>query len=107
MESTDSMASGDAEKNTSDGYDGWYNPTEAVKELDLAIAELKEAGVEISKENPIYLDLPYTSVSESRTQMAQIYKTSVEEALGGKVIINLVSCSSAEEWILHKLWLRI
>ena len=86
----------DAANNTSDGYDGWYNPTEAVKELEAAIAELKD--VEISKENPIYLDLPYFSGSEMRTQMAQVYKTSVETSLEGKVIINLVECTSAEQW---------
>ena len=86
----------DAKNNTSDGYDGWYNPTEAAKELEAAIAELKD--VEISKENPIYLDLPYFSGSESRTQMANVYKTSVEAALDGKVIINLVNCTSTDEW---------
>ena len=86
----------DAKNNTSDGYDGWYNPTEAAKELEAAIAELKD--VEITKENPIYLDLPYFSGSEMRTQMGQVYKKSVEDALGGKVIINLVECTSADEW---------
>ena len=33
-----------------------------------------------------------------RTQMGQVYKKSVEDALGGKVIINLVECTSADEW---------
>lgn len=88
----------DETTNSGDGFDGWYNPTEAAAELELAIAELAEAGVEISAENPIYLDLPYFSGSESRTQMANVYKTSVEEALGKKVIINLVECTSADEW---------
>lgn len=83
---------------TSDGYDGWYNKDEAVKELDAAIKELAKDGVEISAENPIYLDLPYFSGSEMRTQMANVYKTSVEESLGKKVIINLVECTSADEW---------
>ncbi len=88
----------DATNKSSDGFDGWYNPTEAAAELEKAIEELKAAGVEITAENPIYLDFPYPTVSEMRTQMAQVYKTSVEKALGGKVIMNLVGCSSAEEW---------
>lgn len=88
----------DAESKSSDGYDGWYNPEEAVKYLDAAIAELAEDGVEITAENPIYLDLPYFSGSEMRSQMAQVYKSSVEESLGGKVILNLVSCASADDW---------
>ena len=88
----------DAANNTSDGYDGWYNPTEAVKELDKAIEALAKDGVEISKENPIYLDLPYFSGSELRTQMANSYKKSVEASLDGKVIINLVECTSADQW---------
>ena len=88
----------DAENATGDGFDGWYNPTEAVKYLDKAIAALKEDGVEITKENPIYLDLPYPSNNESYTQKAQVYKSSVEKALGGKVILNLTSCASYDEW---------
>lgn len=88
----------DAKNKTSDGYDGWYNKEAAVKELEAAIAELAKAGVEITAEKPIYLDLPYFSGSESRTQMANVYKTSVEEALGKKVIVNLVNCTSADEW---------
>lgn len=88
----------DASKNTSDGYDGWYNPEEAAKQLEAAIAELAEDGLEISKENPIYLDLPYPSNDEEYTQKANVYKSSVEEALGGKVIINLVSCASFDDW---------
>ncbi len=87
------------EKNaTGDGFDGWYNPDEAVKTLDKAIEELAKDGVEISKENPIYLDLPYPSHRENYTQRAQVYKTSVEESLGGKVVINLVACTSDDEW---------
>ena len=88
----------DKTTNSSDGYDGWYNPTEAAKELKAAIAELAKDGVEVSAEKPIYLDLPYFSGSESRTQMATVYKTSVEAALGGKVIVNLVECTSADAW---------
>lgn len=88
----------DEKTSSGDGFDGWYNPTEAAKVLDKAIEELGKAGVEISAENPIYIDLPYPSNNESYTQKAQVVKTSIEEALGKKVIINLASCASYDEW---------
>ena len=77
---------------SSDGYDGWYNVDNAKEELNTAIAELKAEGIEISAENPIYLDYPYYSASETNTNMANAYKQSIESALGGAVIVNLVDC---------------
>lgn len=83
-------------KGSSDGYDGWYNVEEAVKELDLAISEL--ASLNISKDNPIYIDYPYYSSSATYVNMANAYKQSIESALGGKVIVNLVECKTASDW---------
>ena len=73
----------------STGYDGWYHPEEAVKELDKAIEELKAEGVEITEENPIVLDLPVTSEATYMVNRANAYKQSIEKVLGNKVIINL------------------
>ncbi len=87
-----------AETMSGDGFDGWYNPEVAAAELELAIAELKDAGVKISEKNPIHLELPYPSNDEEYTQKAQVYKTSVEEALGKKVVLDLVACASYDEW---------
>ncbi|MGN0164860.1 MAG: ABC transporter substrate-binding protein [Lachnospiraceae bacterium] len=81
-----------------DGYDGWYSPENAAAELELAIKELAEAGVTVDESNPIYIDLPYDSSSEIYTNKANAYKQSVENALGKKVIINLVSCKDTYEW---------
>ncbi|MGM9662312.1 MAG: ABC transporter substrate-binding protein [Oscillospiraceae bacterium] len=81
-----------------DGYDGWYNPDNAAAELEQAIAELAEDGVEISEENPIYIDLPYVSSVELYANKANAYKQSVEASLGGKVVVNLVACSDITEW---------
>lgn len=83
---------------SSDGYDGWYNVENAVAELDTAIEELAEEGVEISEENPIYIDLPYNSNDEKYTNRANAFKQSLENSLGGKVIVNTVSCSNSDEW---------
>ena len=73
-----------------DGFDGWYNVDNAVAELELAIEELAQIGVEISEENPIYIDTFYFTGSESNTNTKQAYKQGIESALGGKVIVNLV-----------------
>lgn len=88
----------DAENQTSDGFAGWHNPANAYEELQHAITELKEFGVEISKDNPIVMDLPYYSGADVYTNRAQTLKQSVEEALQGCVVVNLVSCADAKEW---------
>lgn len=88
----------DAENQTSDGFAVWHNPANAYEELQQAITELKEFGVEISKDNPIVMDLPYYSGADIYTNRAQTLKQSVEEALQGCVVVNLVSCADAQEW---------
>lgn len=83
----------DARIGSSDGFDGWYDPAAAKKELEQAVKALGEQGIEISAGNPIYLDLPYFSGSDNSTNQAQAYKRSVEESLGGAVRVNLIACS--------------
>lgn len=73
-----------------DGFDGWYNPEKAKEELELAIAELAQIGVEISKENPIQIDGFMNPSSETQKNAKNAYKQSVEKALDGKVVVNLV-----------------
>ncbi len=89
---------GDGGVGSSDGFDGWYNPENAVAELETAVEELAAEGVEISEENPIYLDLPYPANSEPYTNKENAFKQSVEKALGGSVIINLVAGNSFDDW---------
>ena len=83
---------------SSDGYDGWYNAENAAAELKIAIEELGALGLEISKENPIYLDLPTFTGSEAYKNRANAYKQSVEAALDGCVIINLTECVDSKQW---------
>lgn len=78
---------------SSDGFDGWYSPETAARELEIAVAELAQQGVQISADDPVYLDLPYFSGVDYYTNRANAYKQSVESALGGAVRINLVACS--------------
>lgn len=80
-----------------DGFDGWFNVENAKAELAAAAEELKADGVEISAENPIYLDLPYPANSEMYTNRAMAIKQSVENSLEG-VIVNAVSCVDYNEW---------
>ena len=82
---------------SSDGYDGWYNPTNAKAELDKAVAELKALGIEITAENPIVLDYPCYSGSPVYTNRANAYKQSVEASLGGLVKVNLIECPTADD----------
>ncbi len=81
-----------------DGYDGWYNPEAAASELAIAIEELAEEGVEISAENPIYLDLPYPTNREAYVNKANALKQSIENVTEGKIIVNLVGCANDDEW---------
>lgn len=88
----------DAENKTSDGFDGWYNPENAVEELNTAIEELAEDGITIDESNPIQIEYPYPSAVEVYTNKANSYKKSVEAALGGKVVINLVDAVDLDGW---------
>ncbi len=89
---------GDGGAGSSAGFDGWYNPEAAAAELATAVEALAAQGVEVSAENPIYIDLPYFSGSESYGNRANAYKQSVEEALGKAVIVNLVECVDSDAW---------
>ena len=82
----------------SSGFDGWYNAENAAAELAIAIEALAKEGVEITAENPIVIDMPYFSGSELRTNMSNVYKQSIETALGGKVKLNLVEAVTSQDW---------
>ena len=78
-----------------DGFDGWYNPEFAAAELETAIAELAEIGVTVDESNPIQIDWPYNGSVETVVNRVNAVKQSVETALGGKVILNLIECPDA------------
>lgn len=87
----------DAEKQTSDGFVGWYSPENAMEQLNIAIEEVKASGLEISPENPVYLDLPVFMASESDANRANVLKQSIEASLQGNVVINLVECADSKD----------
>ena len=84
---------------SSAGFDGWYNAEEAAKELETAVKELKKEGVKIDADNPIYLDLPTFTGSETYKNKSAAFKQSVENATGGFVIINIVDCENQDDWL--------
>jgi ABC-type oligopeptide transport system substrate-binding subunit len=84
---------------SSDGFDGWYNPEEAKKEMKTAIDELSKDGLTIDKSNPIVLEIPYPSGTEVYTNMLNAYKQSVEKALEGQVIISLIDVTDTDKWM--------
>ncbi len=74
-----------------DGFDGWYDPDNALAYLEEAIAELAEMGVEVSVDNPIRIETYYGSYSELSVNRAQAYKQSIETVTGGLVVVDLVA----------------
>ena len=82
---------------SSDGFDGWYHPAAAKSEMETAAAELSQEGLTISVQEPVILDLPYFSGSDSDTNRAFAYKQSMENALGGMVRVELIACGDMNE----------
>ncbi|MCD7862899.1 MAG: ABC transporter substrate-binding protein [Lachnospiraceae bacterium] len=82
---------------STDLFDGWYNVDAAVEEMDLAVEELAAMGITVDADNPVYIDIPYPNTSETRTNMYNAMKQSIENALDGRVIVNLVG-GTQDEW---------
>ncbi len=88
----------------SSGYDGWFNATKANEYLNKAIEELKAVGIEVSKENPIKLDLPTRTDSQTTMKMKQALKQSVETVTDGKIVISLVEYSTRDDYLNATYW---
>ena len=54
-------------------------------------------GYEVSEDNPIVLDYPYSAYHEIASNQAVVLKTSIENALNGLVEVALVECQDATE----------
>ena len=81
---------------SSSGFDGWYNPESAKAYITAAVEELAAVGIEVTKENPIYLDFCVNTVSTVSTNRMQALKKSVEAATDGLVIVNLVEFATSD-----------
>ncbi len=80
------------------GFDGWYNVEYCKENLNRAVEELKAQGVEISKENPLKLEIPYYDVSDVYTNRANALEQSIEASTDGLVDIVLVKCGGEDAY---------
>ena len=90
--------------NSSTGFDGWYNVEAAQAELNKAVEELAALGIEISAENPIYLDMPVRTDNAVNMNMKNVVKQSVEKATNGLIIINLVEYNTRDAYLDATYW---
>ena len=92
----------------SSGFDGWYNEAAAQTLLAKAVATLEAKGYKIynyneddsieSVANPIYIDFPCFSGSDTYINRARAFAQSVNSAFNGAVIINIITCSTSSVW---------
>ena len=83
----------------SSGFDGWYSKDNAAAYMAKAIEELKAQGIEVSAENPIYIDLPVNTTTETAKNMKQAMKQSIEDATGGCIKCNLVEYATRDDYL--------
>jgi len=83
---------------SSDGYDGWYNPEAAKGYLAKAVEELAAEGIEVTKENPIQMDVMYHSGDQTYVNQYNAYKKGLEDVLGGLVQVNLVGFADRNDY---------
>jgi hypothetical protein len=83
---------------TTDGYDGWYNPTAAKAYLDKAVEALAKEDVIIDEKHPIQIDLPTFTGSEIYEARGNAIKKSIEASLGGFVKVNIIACKTSDDW---------
>ena len=89
---------------SSAGFDGWYNVDAAKAYLAAAVEELAAVGIEVSAENPIYIDMPTRTDSEVTMNMKQAVKQSVEAATDGMIVINLVEFATRDTYLDATYW---
>lgn len=83
---------------TGDGFDGFYDPDNAMYYLELAIEELASIGYEVTVDNPIYMDVPRRTYNDTYAQSAEVYKETIENVFGGLVIVNTIESSNSDEY---------
>lgn len=89
---------------SSTGYDGWYNPDASATYLAAAIEELAAVGIEVSAENPIYIEMPVRTDSQVTMNMKQAVKKSVETVTGGAIIVTLVEYATRDAYLDATYW---
>ncbi len=80
------------------GFDGWYNVEYSRELLAKAVAELKEQNVEITKENPLKLEIPYYDIYDVYANRAAALEQSIEATTEGLIDIVLVKCGGEDAY---------
>lgn len=87
----------DKETQSSDGFDGWYNAEAAKAYMAKAVEELGKMGLDLTK-TKIKIELPVFTASEIYTGRFQVFKTSVESALGDYIEFVKTECTTSDQW---------
>ncbi len=80
------------------GFDGWYNVDYCRELLAKAVEELKAVNVEITKENPLKLEIPYYDISDIYSNRAAALEQSIEASTEGLVDIVTVKCGGEDAY---------
>lgn len=88
----------DAEGETSDGWDAWYNPELAAEEMAIAIEELATLGYEVSEENPIVIDYPTVTYDEVSQNQSYVLKTCMENTLNNLIRVDNLPINDYSEF---------
>ncbi len=80
------------------GFDGWYNVEYSRENLAKAVEELKALDVEITKENPLKLEIPYYDIYDVYANRAAALEKSIEASTEGLVDIVLVKCGGEDAY---------
>ncbi len=89
---------GDGGLGSSSGFDGWYDLVSCRGYLACAIEELQAQGVEISKENPLKLEIPYYDINETYANRAAALEQSIEKSTQGLIDIVTVKCGGEDAY---------
>ena len=80
------------------GFDGWYNVDYCRELLAKAVEELKAVNVEITKENPLKLEIPYYDISDIYSNRAAALEQSIEASTEGLVDIVTIKCGGEDAY---------
>ena len=72
--------------------------------MKVVAVQLAAVGIEISAENPIYIDFPVRTDSEVNMNMKNAMKQSIEAATDGCIKVNLVEYATRDTYLDATYW---
>lgn len=86
------------------GFDGWYNVETSRGYLEKAVAELQAVGVQVTAQEPIYLDVPVRGDNQENRNRKQALKQSIEATSQGLIKVNLISYATQADYLDATYW---